>query len=241
MALFSKKKEENSKVNLPPPPPSVSSPNQNNTNMNNNSISNQNQNLNSPNEAMAFKSEDKTLTPPPVPGIENLSEIKNEVAGVNKFSNMSNSNSSEIEISSQNQLYEKNNSEEDQDDLKLTGVDDSLFNLDELDFPKGEYLEDKENKEIENKSMEKDEDFEFLEKTNRHIKEDSPIFITTNQFKEMMTMIDDIKFKLKESSETYLRLMDIKAEEDIEFENLRKSFQFFEEKLYQIDNILFEK
>lgn len=66
-------------------------------------------------------------------------------------------------------------------------------------------------------------------------------FATTGQFKALLEIIDLVKSKVKSSAETHLRLLDIKSEEDIEYENLRKNFQFIEDKLYDIDGIIFEK
>ena len=53
--------------------------------------------------------------------------------------------------------------------------------------------------------------------------------------------VDKVKEKFKESSDIHLKLLDIKSEEDLEYENLRKNFQFVEEKLYEVDSLIFEK
>ena len=66
-------------------------------------------------------------------------------------------------------------------------------------------------------------------------------FITTAQFKALLEIVESVKLKVKESTEKHLRLLDIKSEEDIEYENLRKDFQYIEDKLYEADSILFEK
>lgn len=68
-----------------------------------------------------------------------------------------------------------------------------------------------------------------------------PHFVTTAQFKRMLEIVEEVKVKVKETSEIHLRLMDIKSEEDIEYESLRKNFQFIEDKLYEVDSIIFEK
>ncbi len=65
------------------------------------------------------------------------------------------------------------------------------------------------------------------------------LYVTTDQFKEVMETIEGIKKRIKSATDTYLRIMDIKAEEDIELENLRKDLEYIEDKLYQIDETLF--
>lgn len=67
------------------------------------------------------------------------------------------------------------------------------------------------------------------------------IYITTQQFKMLMETVEDVKARVKDSSERHLRLLDMKAEEDVEFENLRKDFQYIEDKLYEVDSIIFDK
>jgi hypothetical protein len=78
---------------------------------------------------------------------------------------------------------------------------------------------------------------------NKHSRKVSnePYYVTTAQFKRMLEIVEEVKVKVKETSEIHLRLMDIKSEEDIEYENLRKNFQFIEDKLYEVDSIIFEK
>jgi len=116
--------------------------------------------------------------------------------------------------------------------------DENLFNLDDLDLGLENFTDEIGN----SKSTKNVVDTQFEE--NSYVKHkvdyDKPIFITTEQFKNVLEHIDFIKSKVKEASDTYLRLMDIKAEEDIEYENMRKDFQTIEEKLYEVDNILFE-
>ena len=67
------------------------------------------------------------------------------------------------------------------------------------------------------------------------------IYITTSQFKALLEIVEEVKLKAKDSSERHLRLLDIKSEEDIEFENLKKDFAFIEDKLYEVDNLIFER
>ena len=70
---------------------------------------------------------------------------------------------------------------------------------------------------------------------------DETYFVTTTQFKSLLEIIDSVKSKVKAATQTHLKLLDIKSEEDIEYENLRKDFQFIEEKLYEVDSLVFDK
>lgn len=93
-------------------------------------------------------------------------------------------------------------------------------------------------------NMSRDTNLNFISNKNLnpgHVSHEKDFFITTHQFRSVLEIIESVKNKVKESSETHLRLMDIKSEEDIEYENLRKDFQFIEDKLYELDSVIFEK
>jgi len=124
-----------------------------------------------------------------------------------------------------------------------------LFNLKDLNLDL-EDLEDNESKtdiskeqqkqHIENKKEDVDLSkykTEDLEKVDT----DNPIFISTEQFKKVIDSIEFVKSKVKTATDTYIRILDIKSEEDLEFDNLKKDFQNLEDKLYEIDSILFEE
>ena len=64
-------------------------------------------------------------------------------------------------------------------------------------------------------------------------------FITTTQYKTMTALIEKVRDKINKANETHLKILDIRAEEDIEFENLRKDFLFVEKKLYEVDGLVF--
>lgn len=73
------------------------------------------------------------------------------------------------------------------------------------------------------------------------IHKNQALYITTTQYKKVLSVIDTVKDKVKEASNTHTRLIDIKSEEDIEYENLRRQFQHVEDQLYELDRIIFEK
>lgn len=116
--------------------------------------------------------------------------------------------------------------------------DENLFDLSDLDLGLENFTQEESKQGSQEATDTQMEDSSF-EKPSKNI-QDQPVFITTEQFKKVLEHVEFVKNKVKVSSDTYLRLMDIKAEEDIEYENLRKEFQTMEEKLYEIDNILFE-
>lgn len=72
-------------------------------------------------------------------------------------------------------------------------------------------------------------------------KENENFFMTTQQFKAMMELVESVKSRVKDSSDRHLKLLDIKSEEDVEYENLRRDFQYVEDKLYELDSIIFNK
>ena len=97
-----------------------------------------------------------------------------------------------------------------------------------------ESLEDTSN----NENLDVDREYTFSKNSKASDKE---FFITTSQFKKLLEIIDNVKLKVKYSNDLYLKLADIKSEEDVEFENLRKSYIYIEEKLYELDKTIFEE
>ena len=103
-----------------------------------------------------------------------------------------------------------------------------------LDTNNQESLEDTSN----NENLDVDREYTFSKNSKASDKE---FFITTSQFKKLLEIIDNVKLKVKYSNDLYLKLADIKSEEDVEFENLRKSYIYIEEKLYELDKTIFEE
>ena len=231
MALFGKKKEESNNSSMAPPaPPVMSAP------------------VAPPVSEESLTSVPK-LTTPPMPG-GSLDSIKQEVSSV---SNVSTPKSVPVENpnTTNNNLEHSNDSEDlfDFSDLEIPGVDSDEGN----DFVSNSSYNSNKNKHnthygnFEEESVDiKEEhlgDLNFISNRRSLEKPSSSetFFVTTSQFKALLEIVDSVKTKVKESSERHLRLIDIKSEEDVEYENLRKDFQFIEDKLYEVDSLIFEK
>ncbi len=176
------------------------------------------------------------LVPPPIPGGSHLDDIKTQVT----------SSSNEVDNSTNNELIKSEEASGNLDSLNMDSNNvDSLFDLSELDLPETQ-IDNSLDNSTSNSSSAIDPSSENLANLNftrstSHRKEDDNIFVTTSQFKTLLSIIESVKTRVKEANETHLRLMDIKSEEDIEYENLRKTFQFIEDKLYEVDSLIFEK
>ncbi len=198
-----------------------------------------------------------TLTPPPVPG-GNLDDIKSAVSG------------EEFAPSVENESSSSNFPSTDVASSDSMMSDDSLFDFSDLDIPeasdevnqiKSDVDETKQQmfqsssstqmqipqdipSETVDTNLDHEEHLNFI--SNRDVPDrvanpNDTYFVTTSQFKALLEIVEGVKNKVKESSERHLRLLDIKSEEDIEYENLRKDFQYIEDKLYEVDSIIFEK
>ncbi|MCA9460026.1 MAG: hypothetical protein KC550_05760 [Nanoarchaeota archaeon] len=92
-----------------------------------------------------------------------------------------------------------------------------------------------------NIANESDLNFVSNKDVKHKVEDNETYFLTTSQFKSLLEIVEAVKERVKVSSDTHLRLLDIKSEEDIEYENLRKDFQFIEDKLYEVDSIIFDR
>ncbi|MFW5704816.1 MAG: hypothetical protein ACOCXG_03140 [Nanoarchaeota archaeon] len=257
MGLFSKHKEETQGGQIPPPPtPGGESPKSNAPPM---PPAPENSAPLAPNAPPApsgnMPEPPKPAEPsgrliPPSP-VGNLNDIKNEVSGIESEEENNEENSSG--------KPEKNTKENDNEDLFNFGdlefegletgeieehsskekTDNGMFDVSDVHSQGAEY-----NKPEKEKNVEKLSNVSFI--SNKHVSshvvdEPNSFFITTSQFKALLEITDQVKKKTKEAGETYARITDIKSEEDIEFENMKKQFQYIEDKLYEVDNIIFEK
>jgi len=175
-----------------------------------------------------------SLSPPPMPG-GNLNDIKKEIIG-------DNDSNPELNLDSDDEMDFGSSSD-------MPSSSDDLFNMFKMDESHDDTALVEESTD-ESPSFEEpnvvDTSMEHLGHNNygfdsRRKGASDSTFLTTTQFKALLGIVDSVKGKVKESSETHLRLLDMKAEEDIEYESLRKSFQFIEDQLYELDGILFEK
>lgn len=175
------------------------------------------------------------LVAPAIPGDSALNDIKNQVTG-------------NVPVPMEQPMMEAIQMPAVVEEPK---IDDSLFDLSDLELPEPTNNEALEVPTAEDfvdstidTNIEREGDLSFIsnKKNHRpsHSKEET-FYITTSQFKSLLEIIESVKSKVKDASETHLRLMDIKSEEDIEYENLRKTFQYIEDKLYEIDSLIFDK
>ncbi|MFW6285713.1 MAG: hypothetical protein ACOC16_00920 [Nanoarchaeota archaeon] len=230
MGLFGKKKEnKNDSSKVAPPPVSPISETANlNSEISNNNVNSQADNIPMP----QYKT--GNFSAPSIAG-ENLNDIKNQVSAINNYQG----NSQPNQNLGVDQYNDSNKGEE----------ADSLFDFSELDIesPLDDQNEDsiesqdmlEHSNESHSKDKKEDLDLSFI-KQKHNLKKEDIKYVTTQQFKDLLEIIENVKTKVKESSETHLKILDIKTEEDIEFENLRKDFQIIEDKLYQVDSIIFD-
>lgn len=227
MGFFSKHKKEEESTDTVAPPKSLSD-------------LSSSESMNTP---PAPSSEDTgNIAPPPVPG-STLEDIKSQVSSVQGARTPVGNSQNGMENNTQETAPQQDSSFD---------IDDSLFDMSDLETesnsndneePSSPHEETPEfNDTTVDTNMNRSGNLNFISSKNHFSKPGGDsYFVTTEQFKTLLEIIDSVKNKVKESSETHLRLLDIKSEEDIEYENLRKDFQFIEDKLYELDSIIFEK
>lgn len=229
MGFFSKNKEE--KSNLPPAPmPPMA------------------QGFNSFNSTPADISKAMpVLNAPPMPMRTSFDDIKSQVVSMPQ---------NNVAQNTTPQLNVGNNTSSDVD---LN--DESLFDFSTLDIPESTSIgsskssssssssagafsqKDSSSPDIVDSNLKNDSNLSFVTNRNRFGKAgvSDNIYVTTSQFKSFIELVEQVRVRVKESSDKHLRLLDIKSEEDQEYEALRKDFQFIEDKLYEVDNLIFDK
>ena len=191
--------------------------------------------------------EGSNLTPPSLPG-GSLDEIKKQVVGPESSdSNFQNSPTPSEYINKVEKVEDTSNSFSNPE----IASDDDLFNMFKVDDNEINNTPSENNSKLTPKQEIEDEEPEPIDTTLEHSTElnfesksknkSETQFLTTTQFKALLEVVDSVKDRIKASTETHLKLMDMKAEEDVEYESLRKNFQFVEDKLYDLDSILFEQ
>jgi hypothetical protein len=184
------------------------------------------------------------LTPPSLPG-SGLDDIKSQVVGDMPVVESSNELPQKQEID--NSAFETPEISSDEDLFNMFKVEDSeLASTPEpaqATLPSTVMEQEKQEDDsytpqaIETHTS---NDVALNFETKKVSKKDETIFLTTTQFKALLEVVDSVKGKIKTSTETHLKLMDMKAEEDVEYESLRRNFQFIEDKLHDLDGILFD-
>ena len=190
------------------------------------------------------------LTTPPMPG-GSLDSIKEEVSS--QSSNNIGMNNNQMNSSNLPATQKSFENDFSNSDGNLDENSDDLFDFSDLDIPNMDSDDDTfQPQRVSGENF----DEEAVDTTQEHLgnlnfvsnrkniqksSSSETFFVTTSQFKALLEIVDSVKLKVKESSERHLRLLDIKAEEDVEYENLRKDFQYIEDKLYEVDSLIFEK
>lgn len=141
-----------------------------------------------------------------------------------------------------------------------TAESDSLFNLDDFELPNlddPELMNDVESLDDHDDQISSqhvaaasvpdssassvDYDVHVSKSRRLNVPKNDTFFLTTTEFKTLLDKVDQVKDRIKDSSQRHMKIMGIKAEEDIEIETMRKDFQFIEEKLYEIDSTIFDR
>lgn len=176
-------------------------------------------------------SQRSNLTPPSIPG-GSLDEIKSEVMPSSSLDETPES----LDIGNDDRQSMMS------DDLFDMFGDDDLQSSDETKIKEKPTPFEMEDSTVDT-NMSRSDSLNFMGSRGGHTNNPSKdsCFLTTNQFKTLLEIVEQVKSRVKDSTEVHLRLLDIKSEEDIEYENLRKNFQNMEDKLYELDNILFDK
>lgn len=254
MVLFNKKKEESSVPPAPPAPPSppappgISNPSLNTTSKSNISENN----LNSI----------PKLSTPPQPG-GSLDSIKQEVSSSTNVVSNNKIEQTKPDVSGNDNSEEFSEDLFDFSDLKIPEFDEEEKRQNNYQS-RGQENNSNSFSSNQQRQANNHNSYQFDEETapdvvdskedhmgdlnfvsNKQVTSKGPhmenFFVTTSQFKTLLEIIDSVKFKVKEASDRHLKLLDFKAEEDVEYENLRKDFQFIEDKLYEVDSLIFEK
>jgi hypothetical protein len=67
-----------------------------------------------------------------------------------------------------------------------------------------------------------------------------PVFVKINDYKEVLDIVDVLKQKLKETSQTLEHIKEIKAEEDHELQEWEKNITEISRRIAFIDSAFFE-
>ena len=170
-----------------------------------------------------------TLSSPPVPG-SSFNEIKNQISSRDSQEDNSMGVPAQVDNSQQQAQGQQNELQE----------DESLFDLSELDMGFGDSPSHEESHDHSTSTAVAPS--KFMRNSHLHSHNtDKTYYITTAEFKKLLEIVESVKSKVKDSSERHLRLLDIKSEEDIEYENLKRDFEFIEDKLYEVDSLIFDK
>ena len=184
---------------------------------------------------------------PPIPKAPSFNDSKDNASSQDLVNNSNLSENTLSDIKDEISTHSPNVNEEKESispnvDISNEEKDIDLDNLNLFDIEDNQLPKEEEKNNFSKSQEETYEDVSFLKNNRQKIpKQTDSFYITTTQFKTMIEIIDNVKNKIKLASDTYLKLLDIKSEEDIEYENLRRDFQHVEGKLYDIDKLIFDR
>jgi len=69
----------------------------------------------------------------------------------------------------------------------------------------------------------------------------TPVYVKIDEFKEVLSILNNIKSKLNEANNTLKDVETLKNKEDVEFENWKQSLAEVTDKIVSLDNVLFEQ
>ena len=72
------------------------------------------------------------------------------------------------------------------------------------------------------------------------MREEAPVFIKIEDYKDVLDVVDLIKDKLEQAKKTLGEINELKKEEDSELDLWKETLKELEEKVSNIDNFLFE-
>ncbi len=72
------------------------------------------------------------------------------------------------------------------------------------------------------------------------MEKNTPVFVKINDYKEVLDIVDVLKQKLKETTQTLDKIKELKSEEDRELQEWEKSITEISRRLSFIDSAFFE-
>ncbi|MFT4244527.1 MAG: hypothetical protein ACMXYB_03685 [Candidatus Woesearchaeota archaeon] len=246
MSIFKKKKQET------PPVPNLGGINEikseisgNNTQSNSNNVS-----MSPPPSPVPTPPPSPVPTPSPQHSIPPSQDTMQSLPPTQTNSNFSSPSNSQSSLEKKENQSSQNLAMTSASTNPKTVLDESLFNLEDFELPNLDDLDSQDSKvkskinqdvSQENSTQAKIKSSNFIPTKGLTSSKEETFFLTTSEFKHLLELIDTVKDRVKVSSQRHMKITTIKAEEDIEYENIKKDFQFIEDKLYEVDSTIFER
>ncbi|MDD5178136.1 MAG: hypothetical protein PHT54_02545 [Candidatus Nanoarchaeia archaeon] len=123
-------------------------------------------------------------------------------------------------------------SDHDANEIK-EGVGSGMF--DDFDIPVRKNSKWEENRTFGPQIAEMDND------VRKAIKEERPVFIKLDKYKQVIKSINEMKRKIEETQEIIAKLEEVKKEEDEQLQKWHEDLETLKERLLSIDSTLFEE